>query len=267
MDLIKWAEKEIELACEKERRVAEQHGDPDGAGYGIGYYQSALKAFKSLCEDEHSGFSIGMTMHILNRLVNIEPLTPVFDTEDVWEYCWNRDEIVTFQCTRMSSLFKRIHPDGTIKYEDNDRIRCYDPNDERHITWSNGFISHIINKMYPITMPYCPGTKYEVAVREFLTDGENGDFDTMEIAHVYIINGRDEERVEINRFFKEENNKWVEIGLTEFLEREHAHYDREYAAMRVTEDMETHDEIFGVDGDKIVVKKLEEICEACTAKK
>jgi hypothetical protein len=93
MDLIKWAEKEIELACEKERRVAEQHGDPDGAGYGIGCYESALKAFKSLCGDGHSGFSIGLTMNILNRLVDTKPLTPIFDTEDVWKFCYERDGI------------------------------------------------------------------------------------------------------------------------------------------------------------------------------
>ena len=53
MDL--WAENEVELACEREKS-----GD-DGDGfseYGCACYRSALKAFNSLMEDEHSGMSI-----------------------------------------------------------------------------------------------------------------------------------------------------------------------------------------------------------------
>ena len=35
-------------------------------------------------EGKHSGFSIGITMNILNRLVQCKPLTPIEDTPDVW---------------------------------------------------------------------------------------------------------------------------------------------------------------------------------------
>ena len=52
--------------------------------YGCACYESALKAFGSLCEDGHSGFSIGLTKAILNRLINNKPLLPIEDTDEVW---------------------------------------------------------------------------------------------------------------------------------------------------------------------------------------
>ena len=81
MDLEKWAEKEIEIACKKENPNREE-GEWD---YGCACYESALKAFKSLLEDEHSGFSISITKNILNRLIDGKPLTPIEDTDDVWD--------------------------------------------------------------------------------------------------------------------------------------------------------------------------------------
>ena len=51
--------------------------------YGCACYESALKAFGSLCEDGHSGFSIGLTKAILNRLINNKPLLPIEDTDEL----------------------------------------------------------------------------------------------------------------------------------------------------------------------------------------
>ena len=72
-NMLKWAKKEVEIACKKEN-PNRKDGEFD---YGCACYESALKAFQSLCEDGHSGFSIGMTQAILNRLINGEPLTPI----------------------------------------------------------------------------------------------------------------------------------------------------------------------------------------------
>ena len=77
-----WAEKEIEIACKRERNGNET---PEGEwDYGCACYQSALKAFNSLIEDGHSGFSISLTKNILNRLIEGKPLTGIEDTDDVW---------------------------------------------------------------------------------------------------------------------------------------------------------------------------------------
>ena len=56
--LIRWAKNEVRLACERENPNRKE-GEFD---YGCACYESALKAFKSLAEDDHSGFSIGLTM-------------------------------------------------------------------------------------------------------------------------------------------------------------------------------------------------------------
>ena len=57
---------EIELAKKQEEKNA-----PDGEwDYGCACYDSAFKAFQSLCEDGHSGMSIGFTKNILNRLID-----------------------------------------------------------------------------------------------------------------------------------------------------------------------------------------------------
>lgn len=49
-----WAEDEVRLACKRE------NPDWDGKSfdYGCSCYQSALKAYKSICGDGHSGFSL-----------------------------------------------------------------------------------------------------------------------------------------------------------------------------------------------------------------
>ena len=80
MNMKKWAKREVEIACKKEN-PDQKEGEWD---YGCACYESALKAFDSLMEDGHSGFSIGMTKHILNRLIDGKPLTPIEDVPEVW---------------------------------------------------------------------------------------------------------------------------------------------------------------------------------------
>ena len=103
-----WAEREVRLACEHERHG---NGTCDGEfDYGVACYKSALKAYNSLAEDGHSGFSIGLTKNILNRLIEHKPLIPIEDTDDVWkEVCDEgmprHPEIRNYQCKRMGSQY------------------------------------------------------------------------------------------------------------------------------------------------------------------
>lgn len=211
MSLKDWAEKEVQIACKKEN-PDRKDGEFD---YGCACYESALKAFNSLLEDEHSGFSIMVTKHILNRLIEGKPLTPIEDTEDVWNDISDRGEKVTYQCSRMSSLFKYVYEDGKIIYRDINRVICFDVNDP-DISYSNGTISKVIDEMFPITMPYYPVGNIKVYCEEFLTDERNGDFDTIGILYGIKPIG---ERFEINRYFKEEKNGFVEINRIEYLTR------------------------------------------------
>ena len=211
MGMKEWAEREVQIACKRE--------NPDRKecewDYGCACYESALKAFNSLMEDGHSGMSIGFTKQILNRLIDGNPLTPIEDTEDVWNDITDRHEdYETYQCKRMSSLFKDIYSDGSVKYSDIDRIECVDFYNGN--TYYSGFISRIVDEMYPITMPYLGGETYKVYVSDFLYDENNGDFDTIKIHYILKPDG---EKITVDRYFKESDSGFVEIDLDEYSER------------------------------------------------
>lgn len=119
MSNLEWAKREVELACQKEN-PNRKDGEFD---YGCACYESALKAFESLCEDGHSGLSISQTAAILNRLISGRTLTPIEGTDDEWGPASHYDPGVTsYQCNRMGSLFKEVYSDGTVKYHDNDYV-------------------------------------------------------------------------------------------------------------------------------------------------
>lgn len=222
MSMKEWAELEVEIAKKRERGNAPE----DEFDYGCACYDSALKAFNSLCEDGHSGMSIGFTKAILNRLIDGKPLVPIEDTDDIWNLCnyGENHEYTQYQCKRMSALFKKVYPDGRIEYSSVDQ--CYCENINTGSTYTCGLEMAVIRELYPITMPYMPGDRIKVVTEECLTYQKNGDFDTKAI--FYCI--KDGEKVEINRFFAESQDYpdreessvgrgWVEISLKEYNER------------------------------------------------
>ena len=203
MNMLKWAEKEIELACKKEAPDRKE-GEWD---YGCACYESALKAYKSLLEDEHSGFSWSLTRDILIKLLDGRPLTPITeeDFKDAKEWMskpelFNEGIKSHLQCPRMYSLFRKETFDGVITYTDNDRYYCIDINNSDY-TYTGGGAADILDKACPITMPYNPSqNKYKIVCETFLVDKTMGDYDTK--GYHYIITP-DNDRIDVNRFFKE----------------------------------------------------------------
>lgn len=216
MSMREWAQKEIELAIKRERESSEEEWD-----YGAACYESALRAFESLLEDGHSGMSIGFTQAILNRLIDGRPLTPIEDTPDVWnDITRKHGEYTSYQCRRMSSLFKDVYSDGRVEYHDNDQYRCKDVDGGG--TYTGGPARKVVRELFPIAMPYYPSKPLLVYTRDFLTDKKRGDFDTVGV--LYAVTG-DGTRTEINRFFKEGPDGFIEIDEKEYYER----YDRRIA--------------------------------------
>ena len=212
MSMYEWAKKEVEIACKKEN-LDRKSGEWD---YGCACYESALKAYKSLMEDEHSGMSFGFTKNILKRLLDGMPLTSIEDTPDVWsevvDIVGNKTE---YQCKRKSSLFKTVNNEtGEITYSDVDRIICID---EYGDSYTNGFISRQIDKLYPLTMPYYPTGRFYVYVGDFATTAEVGCFDTIYIKKVKLPSG---ETKELNLYYKETEKSFVEISEDEYKARE-----------------------------------------------
>ena len=201
MSMSSWAEREIEILKSKNKPDSDEEFDYVGE-----CAESALRAYKSLMSDGHSGMSISITAGILNKLIKGQALTSIEDTEDVWNesggYCDEEKGIKHYQSNRMSSLFKDVYPDGTVKYSDIDRvtgINMADPD----ITYTSGTLRAIVDEMFPITMPYSPKSKsYKIYTEDFLTDRSKGDYDT--VGYLYMITPEGE-RIELNKFYHEFN--------------------------------------------------------------
>lgn len=220
MSMLDWAKREVEIACEREA-PDRKDGEWD---YGCACYESALKAYESLCGDDHSGFSWGITKQILMRLMDGKPLTPIEDTEDIWNFTIERDGVKTYQCMRMSSLFKDVDPDGNVSYHDNNRVNVHEENSDTY--WHSGHANKIIGEMFPIHMPYIPESKpYVVKVQEFLTDRRNGDYDTIIYNKVTTPDGKE---IYINRYFAETEDGWKEITNYECQIRYKMHLERKW---------------------------------------
>ena len=204
----KWAEEEIRLACNI-------NGE-----YARACYNSAIRAYKSLLKDGHSGASIHLTHEILNRLIDMKPLTAIEDVPEVWNDISMRksDEgtVEQYQCKRMSSLFKDVYDDGTVKFTDVDRVSCIDIANPI-ISWHCRLGDNIVDELFPIEMPYYP-TKdpYKLYKEDFLVDPENGDYDTQGFFYLITPYG---DKIEVNKFYKEQDGEWVEIEVEEYNDR------------------------------------------------
>lgn len=212
-EMFSWAQKEVELAIASEKKSAE---GTDDWQYGVGCYESAMKAYETLLEDNHSGASIQITKSILNRLVDGKCLTPIEDTDEVWNEISERDGIHEYQCSRMSSLFKKVDKDGKVTYSDINRTTCFDISDPS-VGYHNGLATRLVDSIFPIEMPYlAPGKPFRVFTEEFLLDPENGDWDTIAYLYILLPDGR---KIDLNRYFKDNGNKLVPIEKEEFEER------------------------------------------------
>lgn len=214
MSMTEWAEREVALAKKQN----------DDRYYGM-CLDSALKAYKCLMEDGHSGMSFDITAGILKRLMADRPLTPITDADfdgpdpQISEHDVGKNEwLVTHkQCPRMPSLFRYETKDGRVFYRDVDRVSVCNPKDPR-ITWYSGLIANVVDEMFPITMPYDGSDRYLVNAREYLSKAGEGrcDFDTIEILAVVCPNG---DCVPVERYFymAPGQARAKEIGKDEFV--------------------------------------------------
>ena len=210
-----WAKREVELA---KNEALKSGADNCSAHYICECLNSALKAFNSLCEDGHSGASMEQMLMFLQRLVRGLPLTPI-DEDTTWvKSSVSESGTITYQCARMTSLFKDVDKEGNITYSDVNRVVCVNKDDSHAPVWYNGFVSKIINSIYPIKFPYYTSSDPIIAYVSEHTTSVTEDFDTMCIDSVKLNNG---ETVEVKKFFKEDTNtnSWVEIDEEEYNSR------------------------------------------------
>ena len=226
MNMTKWAEREVELACKREREDAPEE-DWD---YGCACYESALEVFKVLCDQGHSGMSIKFTQGILNRLIDGKPLISINDS-DFFEgqeempqsdenYLKDNNLKSSLQCPRMTSLFRKETLDGKISYTDTNRTIGID---KHGISYTSGLTTRLVNELYPIKMPYFPPSKpYKIYTTDFLFDSKNGNFDTIAVHYLIDPEGN---KMEINRYFREPHEDETEtyLGYVEITEEEYCY--------------------------------------------
>lgn len=215
MSMNDWAKREIEILKSK---------NPPDEECGFDYIgeccDSAMRAFESLMNDGHSGTSIGITKNILMKLIEGKALTPIEDTPDVWSDIVDvHDGKVTYQCKRMSSLFKNVYDDGRIEYHDVDRVLGVNINNPV-CYFHSGRTSKYVYDRFPITMPYVPTSKpYEVYTEDFLTDSALSRYTDWNVEAYYYIKTPDGEKIELNEFYYYPNprsNERVQITKEEF---------------------------------------------------
>ena len=187
MTMTEWAENEIKLVCK------------DLDSYGGAPFDAALKAYKTLMRCGLTGFQYPYAAHILEKLVNQIPLSPITDEDFVDANCFGVYEgVKTTQCSRRSSLFRDETKDGNVSYHDNNRSVCI--NAECPSDCFNSGVSKFIDAIFPITIPYVPiKGQYKVYVKTWLTDESHGDFDVHEVLG-----------------FEDPDGKWYECHFLEY---------------------------------------------------
>lgn len=175
MNFLDWAKNEIEIASKREDE------------YGKSIYNNVLECLEQICplieNAGHTGFSYSQFVRILKRLLDRKILTPI--TEDdfknkmimphgVVEDDVRDDGTIVRQCNRYSSLFRSIKPDGTIEYDDVNRIVVVDQHD---LTWHSGFTERQCKDLIPsIKLPYLPNDKPIRIYSYQFTTKEDGTF-------------------------------------------------------------------------------------------
>ena len=249
MSLKDWAKKEVEIACKREN----PNWDGKSFDYGCSCYMSALKAFESLCDDYHSGYSFSITRSILKKLLDRRPLTPITD-EDFNNQTSIFDDKVEYQCPRMSSLYKTVYKDGSVEYSDVDRAYSFDaefPDD----TFTCGFDTNFLDELIPITLPYNgTSTKYKIKVQRFDTK------DGVEYRAILSITDPDGKVIPVDKYYRL-GDKYSEHKMISKEEFELALQNRDHTIAEMVKDkilhiLEYYEEDYGDDLYKGFLERL-----------
>lgn len=137
MSLLEHAEKEIALAKGLDSEY-------DGM-----LKDSILEIVKVFAKQGHSGFSAGMTISILEKLLRFQPLTPLTGEDSEWVKISNDD---VYQNTRCSHVFK----ENGVAYDIDGKVF-----EDEHGNWYTSKDSRV-----EIQFPYTPKTEYVKYTKE-----------------------------------------------------------------------------------------------------
>lgn len=173
----KWAEER-----KAEEKASKGADDEFLIGYACSCVDSAAKAYKAMLDVEKP--VPDRAKELLNRLIEGKPLSPITDDDfkialddasgdwEVYSNDWLKENRMKsyVQCPRMFSLFREEDLDGNVTYSDVERA-VY--KDQRGDTWNSGETTRLVDRMFPITLPYYPADKrFVVHGRECYMEGD-----------------------------------------------------------------------------------------------
>ena len=172
-----WAAKEVDLCKKDHLAKATTHDEVSEARYVNNCLDSALHMYRVFAGFAHSGTSAGLTLSLLNRLVNHKPFVAIAGGPDEWRHSHITESGTdVYQNTRYSGLFKEVDALGNVTYSDVNRWIF--KNIRSGLTYHNGFLTSEMDKIAgPITLPYWPKQPEIVHMDEFLLDPDKGDYD------------------------------------------------------------------------------------------
>ena len=208
--------KEYERACECGNKATKDALD------------DAVSMFRVVFSKPKSKQHIVLVKGLLNRITSGLPLTPItMEDFDNTVASLSREEI-KHTCARYEGLTATKNPDGNgFTYSDSRRVVFYDQsliNQEE--TSSIIDILHncanypsialkLVDDLFPITLPYMPGEKYEVFGSSYsfkLAIG--GDPDLVEIDFIKTPNGQ---LVKVDQYYRRtKDGKYVEVDFENF---------------------------------------------------
>ena len=219
-----WAKKEIELLCKKfEDNYPENCASSalETSDYVKLCASAALDAFNFIADQGHSGCSIEATKSVLFDLLNELPLTPIEGADDEWVLAYDTEDSKVYQNLRRSKLFKIVHTDGQVQYDDFGTSYCIDNNTGS--TYTNKFTQREALKAlseqgiedYCVKFPYFPNRyKLEIVTEDCMYDKTlKGDFDTFGILYANVPQRG---KIAINKFYKETENGYEPISKEEY---------------------------------------------------
>lgn len=204
--LIDWAKREVEIAKEKEPALK------DALNISSGILAEIVQASQEKCIDFNS------LRTIISNLMFWQPLSPIEDTDDIWELVDDKDGFEQYQCLRYPGLFKGIKKtEGKeeVRYVDSDRYVCIDINHPDQM-WTGGIGGKLLEEIVPIKFPYMPGGKIKVYMENLKYHKDNEFVDTAAVMYFRMPEG---DMIEVKRFFKILNGETIEIDKHEYFAR------------------------------------------------
>ena len=191
----------IEYATNEMNRYLATSVNESMKEYDKACLEAAIDILKMFDDQNHSGFRLNRTLGFVNRLLDFKPLVDIHDEDFTEKDDMNENE---YRTPYYSGIWKYVDPKtGEVTYRDIERVRVSIDTDTSNNLWSNVFVTRIIDKMFPITMPYYPMTsaRYIVHEDDYLINPKNGYYDTIHLK--YGIDKSTGNKFEINRYFTE----------------------------------------------------------------